>query len=176
MKTWLRLTLITMTVGGGFAGVVFASQTLFTSHGQKPLNLLVMVGFIALFAYVTVSGLMFVNDPQRTRHLIVALAIQIPWISSPFLVYKFATGFHAVLGIASPEGMFGIKLEASALLGSSFLFALGQDNPWSMGINVFALVMLILLHRSIQMPGPAAPPPTAASVEPHSPEVPGLNL
>jgi len=66
MKTWLRLTVVVMTVGGGFAGFTGILQTLFQSHSLRPLNLLLMVLFLGLYGYVTVSGLVFVYEPRRT--------------------------------------------------------------------------------------------------------------
>ena len=60
MKPWLRLTLITMTVGGGFAGFVSTLQSLFNSLRASTLNLLLTVVFMGLYAFVTASGLLFV--------------------------------------------------------------------------------------------------------------------
>ena len=150
MTTWLRLTLITITIGGGFHGSVLTFQSLFDSLGQKPLILIIKAIFLSLYAYVTISGLLFVNNPQRTRPLLAALAIQIPWISSPVIVYKFATALQAVLSIGSPEkaGYFGLRLGSEFFLGSSWQFALLQENPWRIGINVFALLLFMLLWRS----------------------------
>ena len=91
MKLWLRLLFITITVGGGFTGFVLTFQSLFNSPHQRPLNVLLTIIFLALNAYVFVSGLLFVRDEQRTRPVMAALAIQIPWISSPLMVYKFAS-------------------------------------------------------------------------------------
>jgi hypothetical protein len=48
MKTWLRLTLITMTVGGGFAGVLITAQTLFNSEGSGPGYFVILAVFLAL--------------------------------------------------------------------------------------------------------------------------------
>src|ERR1017187_2883994 len=48
MKMWLRLTLITMTVGGGFTGAVLTFQSLVNSQGQRFPNLLVMAVFLVL--------------------------------------------------------------------------------------------------------------------------------
>jgi hypothetical protein len=165
MKTWLRLTLITVTVGGGFTGLAATVQSLCNSQSQPPLNLLLIAVFLALYAYVTVSGLMFVHDPQGTRPLIAALAIQIPWISSPLIVYKFAAGFHAALAV-------GGGLDAEARLGCFFKFSLFEENPWRIGVNLFALAILILLCRSVRTPtsivsstasAPAGPTSTACN-------------
>ncbi len=160
MKPWLRLTLITMTVGGGFTGVVLTLESLLNSPTLSPFNLLIMVFFLALYAGVTASGLVFVNNPQLTGPIIAALAVQIPWISSPLLVYKFAAGLHLVLSAGSPTepGTFGFKFGWEILLGSSFRFALLQQNPWSVGINLFPLVILILLSGAVRKPVVISPP------------------
>lgn len=92
MQPWLRLTLITMTVGGGFAGFVGTLQSLFNSPGVSTFKLVLILIFMGLYVFVTVCGLLYVNDPGRTGPLVAALALQIPWISSPLIVYKFAAG------------------------------------------------------------------------------------
>ena len=170
MKTWLRLTLITVTVGGGFTGSVLTFQSLIGSRSQKPLILLVISVFFALNVCVTVCGLMFVHDPGRTRPILVALAVQIPWISSPLVVYKFSTGFNAVLSLGSPEraGDFAFQLGWASFLGRSWKFALFEGNEWRIGINVFALVIFILLWKSVRASVPIVRPATSAAPEPNS--------
>lgn len=86
MKPWLRLALITMTVGGGFTGVVVNLQALFNSPGASILKLVLDLIFMGLYVFVCVSGLMFVHNPSRRGPLVAALAVQIPWISSSLIV------------------------------------------------------------------------------------------
>jgi hypothetical protein len=128
MKTWLRLVLITMTVGGGFAGVLITGQLLFNSGSQGLAYSVIMAVFLALYAFVTASGLLFVYNPRRIHPLFAALAIQIPWISSPLLVYKVAAGFHLVLTVGSFEyaGVSRVTFRAETLFGSMFNFVLLQ--------------------------------------------------
>ena len=149
MKTWLRLVLITMTTGGGFTGVVLTFQSLFHSE-----HWFVFLVFLFFYVFVTISGLWFVYDPRKTRPLIVALAIQIPWISTPLVVYKFAAGLHAVISVGAPReaGNIGVHLGGELLLGSSFRFSVSQDTPCTIGINLSALLLLVLLWQSIQTP------------------------
>ena len=52
MKPWLRLTLITVTVGGGFTGIAITLQSLLAAQNQPPVNYVLMLGFMALFAFV----------------------------------------------------------------------------------------------------------------------------
>jgi hypothetical protein len=144
MKTWLRLTLVTVTIGGGFTGVAITLQTLFGMKGQPVINYVLITGFVALFAYVTISGLIFVQNPQRTAPLIVALVLQIPWISSPLIAYKFAAGFQVSAAIV------GGQFKGGFLLGSDFRFNIFQQTPWGAGINLFALGLLLLLLRAVR--------------------------
>jgi len=171
MKTWLRLTLITMTVGGGFTGAVLTFQSLLNSPKQSSFNLLLLAVFTAVYAYVTVAGLIFVHNPQRTRPLITALAIQIPWISSPMIVYKFAAGLLAVLSVGCPDGAgtFGFEFGWKILMGSSFQFALAQKNPWSIGINFVPLAIFVLSSRSSGTLVAIAPPITTSSAKATAP-------
>jgi hypothetical protein len=165
MKTWLRLTIITMTVGGGFSGVALTSQVLVHSTVQWPNNL-VIATFLALYAFVLVSGLLFVQNPRNTRLIIGALAIQIPCILSPIAVYRFASGGSIVLGIGTAQGTSGVKLDAG--FGSNFAFELLKDRGWSFGVNLVALAILVVLLRAIRAPVPVLQPSSPALVEPTS--------
>src|SRR5690242_1769351 len=74
MKPWIRLTLIVMTVGGGFSGFARTLEALFDSSRASTLNQLFKVVFLGLYAFVAASGLLFVQDPTRTGTLRAALA------------------------------------------------------------------------------------------------------
>jgi hypothetical protein len=165
MKTWLRLIIITMTVGGGFSGFMTTSQFLF-HHPEKsePLGILLAACFCALNVFAIVSGLLFANNPRRTRPLIAVLAISIPCIVSPFINYNFATGASIVLSAGTADGPSGFNLHAAWGMGSSFEFSLMKAHRWSIGVNVFALAILVLLLRSIRPPAPIIQP--SSSVEP----------
>jgi len=153
MKTWLRLTIVTMTVGGGFSGMALTSQFFLHPTGYQAQSAM-MASLFALYAFVFVSGLLLVQNPQKTRLLIVALALQIPCILSPIIVYRFASGASVVLGVGTVEGTSGFKLDASAGLGSNLEFNLMQGHRWSIGINFVALAILVLLLRSVRTPAP----------------------
>jgi hypothetical protein len=168
MKPWLRLTLITITVGGGFAGLAATLQALFNSPGASTLNLLVMIVFMGLYAFVMVSGLIFVHDPRRTGPVVAALAIQIPWISSPLIVYKFAAGVQAFVMAGSPEkaNSIGVHFYWDLLLGSSWRFAVLQDNSWGVGLNVAALAILAMSWQALRWGRQSTSPTNAEPVTP----------
>lgn len=165
MKPWLRLTLITMTVGGGFTGFVLTFQSLLNPQSQQPAYFVFMTAFLAFYAFVTISGLLFVQNPRRTRLLLVALVLQIPWISSPLIAYQFTAGFHVTVGLI------GGSLIAEFWLGSYWQFSLFQELSWGAGVNLFALLMLVLLGRS-RRPTSSAPDPPIHSLR-DLPRMPG---
>ncbi len=155
MKTWLRLTLITMTVGGGFTGVVLTFQSMLHPPDDRMVPYLAaMTGFLALFVFVTVSGLLFVHDPRRTGPLLLAVGIQVPWTSSGLVLYKFATGCYWILSLGAPQtpGLVGARVNSELLLGSAFRFDLLHEHPWGIGVNAVALTLFLLLWISVRTP------------------------
>jgi hypothetical protein len=152
MKTWLRLTIVLMTVGGGFAGVLITADRLFHLNGHGAAYAIILAIFFLLYAFVTTSGLMFVHDPHRTRPVLVALALQMPWVSCPIFVYQFASGLYAAVTVGEAEvaGNIGFHLGWIAQFGSLFRIAGFQDIPWNLGVNLIAVLMFVLLRRSVQ--------------------------
>jgi hypothetical protein len=151
MNTWLRTILILVSVGGGFAGVLLTLSTLL--HSTNGVMSYIQAGvFLGLFIFVTTSGILFALDVRRTRLLLISLAIQIPWISTPVIVYKFATGVYAalMLGNVTKAGRVGVRVWTETRLGSIFRFSwLSPVNPWGIGINCAALLLFLLLWRAI---------------------------
>jgi hypothetical protein len=116
-----------MTVGGGFTGVALTAQLLFSPQVTGPALLAVCVVFLLLHVFVLISGLLFVHNPTRVIPLVVALALQIPYLSSPVLAYRFADGLFGGVGIAE-SGPF-----AWFRLGTDWQFNLLQPLPWRSG-------------------------------------------
>lgn len=149
MKTWLRLTVVAITVGGGFTGFAGTLQALFQLPSPKLFPLLIVVVFLGLYGYVTVSGLMFVHDSRLTGPIVAALAIQIPWVGSPVIAYKFEAGLSGFVGVGTLEKAWSgdLNFYSDWLLGSKWQFSLLQDEPWRFGVNLVALAVLILFWR-----------------------------
>ena len=161
MKTWLRLTLVTVTIGGGFTGFALTFEKLWSPQGLGIAAIVIYIVFLLLFAFATASGLLFVHDPHRVRPLLAALALQIPVVSTPLLVYKFCAGAYLIATVGSPRqsGNFGLYFGWSAGLGTMFRFSWNQkDFPGDIGVNLCALLLFILLWKSTQTPQPAKLP------------------
>lgn len=154
MKTWLRLLLVLMSVGGGFTGIVLVGEKLFDFSKNGILGTTLFVAFFGLYSFVTASGLLFVYDSNRTRPLVIALAMQIPWVSCPVFVYQFASGMHAAVTLGTPDetSRFGLHLGWNLLFGTHFQFRVGgfHDIPWTFGVNVVALVLLGAVLKSVR--------------------------
>jgi hypothetical protein len=102
----------------------------------------------ALYLFVVLSGLLFADNERYPKPLLIALSVQIPWISTPFLGFRFTAGFHVTVGVI------GGQFDGGYLLGSDWQLTLMSNLPWGIGVNLCALVFFLLLlissrdHRS----------------------------
>ncbi len=156
MKTWLRLILVTVLVGGGFT--LFASSVEVLSRTDDPQLMAVglFVIMIVCSSFITASGLVLVYDPRRTRLARVALALQIPYISSSLFMYKLicGAGLYTVVSLQPIEdlmvvgGHIGIRFQ----LGGYWSIAIWEGHPSGIGVNWIAILLLMILHRSMRAP------------------------
>lgn len=149
MNAPLRLTLVTMSVGGGFLGTALVLQLLLGPEAQ----LLTAIQLMLLFLFVTVSGLIFVQWPDRSKPLVVALALQIPLVSSPFFTYRLWVGNGFTVGVV--DGHFYWHV---VWIGSRGEVGWFGNFPWGVGINLVALVLFLLLLIARKNAGSAAQP------------------
>ncbi len=131
---------------------------------QEPTGLLDYVfagAAIVLYMFTIVSGILFVEDPRRITPLRVAWFLQMPWVSSPVLVYGFCSGCRIIAGLGLTDG----RLSASFHFGSDFQFFILGSHPWFVGINIFAVLVLVSLAMYTRTPNAAlVPTATAHSV------------
>jgi len=148
-RAWFRCTLLAVTVLGGLHGIVLSLRALFSpsSQGTSVFFSAILIAYI----YVTAAGVIFWRQPNKTRPLMCALAIQIPWISLPGLVYKFSAGLYIFVAIIAEHhgDKYSAGLNGKFNLGASCEFRLLQNAPMELGVTVAALAALFLLSRSI---------------------------
>jgi hypothetical protein len=151
VRAGFRFTLLVVTVLGGLQGVVISLKGLVSASSQGFGKYLLVSILLVVYAYVTTAGVIFWKDPNETRPLKWALAIQIPWISLPGFVYKFVAGLHVFIGfIAEHHGdRYSAGLNWKFNLGSSCEFRLFQGAPIEIGVNVAAFAALFFLNRKI---------------------------
>lgn len=149
MNTWLRFVVILMTVGGGFSGFVANLQFLFESSHLEPGTFFLSFVALGLYGFVILSGLIFVQDSKRLSPLVAAFVLQIPSISAPAIVYRFTAGLDAIVAVAV-KGPLAFNLGFDLRLGARWQLSLSQQGPWSVGVNVVALFLVILLCKANQ--------------------------
>ncbi|MEM7791655.1 MAG: hypothetical protein AAF546_09665 [Verrucomicrobiota bacterium] len=141
MKPWLRRTHIILSIGGGFAGVALTLQAFFTTQNANSVLYAIIICFIALYSYGIIAGLRFTENEENKKSLIIFYWLQVPWISTPIIGYRFAAGFHVSCA------MIGSEVSGFFRFGSDWNLNLFQAIPWGAGLNVFALAMAISLMK-----------------------------
>jgi hypothetical protein len=139
VKAWLRLTVIARTVGGGVTGISVTARYLFEATDGWFLYL---VG-LAVFAFIAAGGLFFVHNPRAIRVVLIAFALQIPWISTPLITYQLYSACGASIGVM--DGKFQGEI---AWVGSRWELSLFKGGDWGLGINLIAAVIFMFLWRS----------------------------
>jgi hypothetical protein len=143
------VTILAATIIGGLHGIVISVETVFDPD-VRGLGVIVLMGcMVAAYTYVAAAGVAFWRYPHRIRPLFWALWIQVPWISLPGLVYKFAAGLSGSLALVLNHtgDKYSAGFKTGWNLGSSCEFRLLQDAPVEVGVNVAAIAALFLLRR-----------------------------
>src|SRR5580765_4473399 len=149
MNIWLRRLLLILLIGGGFAGLALITEFVF--QPIKPIARIAMLGFICAYCYSIFIGLKLSEGTASLNYVRLYYALQIPFLSSPIITYRFGSGLQVTLAIIESG------LTSSCRLGSEFQFAIGSSAPWGIGINFVGLAILLLLYTRL-----AAAPDEAA--------------
>lgn len=161
MKTWLRLLVVLMTVGGGFTGlsITFGAFERVTNAGS--LTIATLWIFMAMYAFVAAAGLLFVYDPNKTGPILVAFALQIPWLSLPVLEYHFAAGLSTAIAFGparvAQDALSMVDLGGHFETAFQFSFGTVQEGPWRIGINLIAAMLFVLAWLSARTPSKKQP-------------------
>ena len=151
VRAEFRFTLLVVTVLGGLHGVVISLKGLVSASSQGFGEYLLVSIVLVLYTYVITAGVIFWREPNETRPLKWALAIQVPWISLPGFVYKFAAGFHVFTGFIAEHhrDRYSAGFNWSFDIGSLCELRLFQSAPIEIGVNVAAFAALFFLNREI---------------------------
>ncbi len=141
IPAWFRWMILVLTIGGGFTGLALIVQGIFQLQTKQLPYSFMYIPFLVLYGLTIVSGLLFADDPRNTILLKISLASQILTFSSPILTYGFSAGLRAGVGILNSRFIAGFNF------GSDFQISYLQARPWGIGVNVFAITVLLLLLR-----------------------------
>jgi hypothetical protein len=119
---------------------------------------------IGLYTYGIFAGVRLSEDASHYGHVLFFYALQVPFFSSPILVYRIACGFHATIWVV------GFSLGWMLRLGSDCQLTILQPNPWGGGVNLFAAAILFVLVAHLFSDEPKTParrPPVADPPPPY---------
>ncbi len=142
MKESYHRALTILSIGGAFTGIVITLAGLISMTDHRVIAYLLYLVFIGLYGYGIWAGIRFSEDSADLKPLRVYYLMQVPWISSPILSYRFTSGFHVTAGII------GSNVQCFFRIGSEWNLNFLQVFPWGIGLNAFALAVLIFLKRA----------------------------
>lgn len=158
MNIWFWRFLVVLTIGGGFLGVVVLVDSLFAAQNMPVFAYAIFAVLIALYIYGIFAGIQLSENANHYGHVLVFYALQVPFFSSPILVYRFACGFHATIWVVA------FNIGWMLRLGSDCQLTILQPNPWGGGVNLFAAAILfaLVIHLfSDEDKAPAPKPPVS---------------
>lgn len=152
MSIWLRLLIITATVGGGFMGLSLCIGILL--RGISGLgSIVVFLAAVSIFGYILYAGLRACAYPDEIANTGLALWLQVPWVTSPIISYRLSAGYSFSASYYPPVD-FGFFFN----LGSEFILNLLRPDRWGIGVNFAAIILLLLLRRSVSASSQALQP------------------
>lgn len=151
MKTWLRILLVLLAVGGGCSGIVVILPLISSLSTLGLRNTLAVLILFAVYLSLAAFGLLFVRNPNRTRPLVFAFALQIPWVDFPGFRYQIFSLLYAAMTFGPPHGngRIGTFVQWSANLGTHAEIRIGglPEGNWNVGVNLFAMLIAFLLLK-----------------------------
>ena len=139
MKQSLLRIILVMTVGGGFLGVFAAFDATLNSDRSGLAWLTFAIAMIA-YIYGIIVGVLVSERRIVGKAAIIFLVLQVPYISSPFVLYHFTCAAHAILGLGEGGPAWNFRL------GSEWQISIFSRQPWAVGINLIPLTILLLLY------------------------------
>lgn len=145
MKQWQRRALGILALGGGAVGISAFLALIMTR--SNPLEWFFCSLFILLYAWGVWCGVRLLErQPGSERSMLKYWLIQIPAFGSPYLGYFMASGFHATVALQLDP----LKFNGNFMFGSTANYSLLQpEQPWFIGVNLFALGIAWWLRRII---------------------------
>ncbi len=141
MNAWFRRLILILTIGGGFVGILLTAQSF--SQADKVVAYIALLAFVGLYGYGIFLGVRLSEGSAPLRHLRLYFGLQIPFLSSPVIAYRFSTGLQVTIAMIQS----GVRCDWR--LGSEGQFAILSPEPWGIGINLVALAIVCLLYSRL---------------------------
>lgn len=140
ISTWISRIIILATIGGGSVGLL---ETLKIALAATALSAFAWTAFVIaviMYGYGIFVGLRESEGKGANSHVFIYFALQVPYVSSPWVAYHFTSGLHAIVAVI------GIEVGWSFRIGSEWQFAILQPYPFGFGVNLVALAILFVVY------------------------------
>lgn len=145
MDKKLKMAVALLQIVGGLVGLGIIGRA-FLSGDVPLITMVIHLGFVFIFAYGIIAGLVLIKMERLGMILsMIFQAIQIPIIMGPSLSYSMFSG--ACFNIYKHAMGWGFNFN----FGSSYVFHVNSGEPGLMGINIVAVVLLILLIKEFRL-------------------------
>lgn len=160
MPRWARRVLGVLALGGGAIGFIATLMALLGS--DNPVVWLLLLVFLGIYAFGVVCGIaMLEGHADALRANTAYWAVQVPAISTYAFGYFVSSGGHVTVYF----NWVLQKIQVDFLLGSVFRFNLMQEpDSRRVGINVFALAIVLFLIRCRRRVGAARVVPAEPAI------------
>lgn len=130
-----------LLIAGGILGIGLGLYMGYTFVQQHWVYLLLVVGFVVLFSWTTLTGLrLWRNEERGWRWAKILYAAQIPVLTVPGFSYEYYTGIAIKLMGGQADNFLNLGLGASANL-----YLDTRITGLIYGVNVFAVLALVYL-------------------------------
>jgi hypothetical protein len=114
-----------------------------------------MKTWLRLTIVLFIVGGGFTGFTATISALRIVLAAQVPWISSPYILYKFECGGSLLIFASSgsiASGLWRITEHVGwwAALGAGWKAGVYEVRPWTFGVNLIAIALYILLGAPVR--------------------------
>ncbi|MHC4727724.1 MAG: hypothetical protein ACYS17_10915 [Planctomycetota bacterium] len=153
MNRLIKYFLIVIQIGGGFMGLVFLLNKNPLGEGVSLSMRIFFALFACLFAFGIAAGLALTEWPRRGLQMsLIYQVLQIPIVSSPIITYVFFSGLRIFAGWKEGNGFVLYEF------GTNIAIYVMREDPWSISINLLALVLSVYLLVQLRPKKKAIPP------------------
>ena len=142
LKTWQARAIGILTFGGSVLG---CGLMVYFGVGAWPqiLPMTIVTLFAIVFGYGVYLGVQILRGADKALEKAIPFwALQIPAIGSDFFSYNLCSGAGFWLSINSEW-----SLQFFWMLGSYATLTIGMETPASVGVNVFAVAVVVMLVK-----------------------------
>ena len=145
----IRIALIVQAMAGGLLGFAVSIVALLGPDTRGILASLLVMALALAFALVFAAGLTFWLKPDELRPMLLASAVQVPWVSLPGIVYRFVACWYWSLSVvmSHADDKYSAGFKTKLDFGSFSEVSILRDAPIEVGVNVIALAALLYLYR-----------------------------